>query len=78
HSSFSANEGKMLTLAMINPEYAEPGTQVTMIWGEPDGGTDKPMVERHRQTEVRMTVGPVPYAKTAQTMRTADLARKAS
>ncbi|MEM6727689.1 MAG: aminomethyl transferase family protein [Pseudomonadota bacterium] len=77
HSSFSANEGKMLTLAMINPEYAEPGTQVTMIWGEPDGGTDKPMVERHRQTEVRMTVGPVPYAKTAQTMRTANLARKA-
>ena len=73
HSAYSANEGKVLTLAMIDPDYAAPGTRIKMIWGEPDGGTEKPRVERHRQTQVQMTVGPVPYAKSVQIMKTADL-----
>jgi glycine cleavage system aminomethyltransferase T len=75
HSAFSANEAKMLTLAMIDAEYSVPGTQIKMIWGEPDGGTMKPAVENHRQTEVRMTVGPVPYSKHVQMMKTADLGK---
>jgi vanillate/3-O-methylgallate O-demethylase len=38
-----------------------PGTR-TLVWGEENGGTRKTTVERHRQTEIRVTVGPVPYA----------------
>ena len=38
----------MLTLAVLDPEHAEPGTEVTLIWGEEDGGTAKPTVERAR------------------------------
>jgi syringate O-demethylase len=60
---YSANEGKMLTLAVLNAEYAEPGTEVTLVWGEPDGGTSKPTVERHTQVEMSALVSPVPYTE---------------
>jgi glycine cleavage system aminomethyltransferase T len=58
---YSANEGKMLTLAVLDPEHAEPGTEVTFVWGEEDGGSSKPTVEPHVQTEMRAVVSPVPY-----------------
>jgi syringate O-demethylase len=57
---YSANEGKMLTLGVLDAEYAEPGTEVTFVWGEENGGTAKPTVERHEQTEIRAIVAPVP------------------
>ena len=60
---YSANEGKMLTLAVVDPEYAEPGTEVTFVWGEEGGGSSKPTVEPHVQTEMRATVSPVPYVQ---------------
>jgi syringate O-demethylase len=63
---YSSNEAKMLTLAVVDNEHAEPGTEVTLIWGEPDGGTAKPTVEPHAQTEIRAIVSPVPYAKVAR------------
>jgi len=64
---YSANEGKMLTLAMLDEEYAEPGTEVTFVWGEEGGGSLKPTVERHVQTEIRAIVSPVPYSEVART-----------
>jgi glycine cleavage system aminomethyltransferase T len=57
---YSANEGKLLTLAILDAEHAEPGTDVTLVWGEEGGGTAKPTVERHVQTEIRGVVAPVP------------------
>jgi glycine cleavage system aminomethyltransferase T len=60
---YSANEGKMLTLAVVDPKYAEPGTEVTFVWGEEGGGSSKPTVEPHVQTEMRATVSPVPYVE---------------
>jgi hypothetical protein len=36
------------------------------VWGEPNGGTSKPTVERHKQIEIRATVGPVPYGVDAR------------
>ena len=64
---YSSNEGTMLTLAMINIEHSEPGTQVTFVWGEEGGGSSKPTVERHEQIEIRATVAPVPYSDPART-----------
>jgi glycine cleavage system aminomethyltransferase T len=58
---YSSNEGRMLTLAVLDAEYAEPGTEVTFVWGEEDGGTAKPTVEPHVQVEIGAVVGPVPY-----------------
>jgi len=60
---YSANEGKMLTLAILDAEFAEPGNEVTLIWGEPNGGTRKPTVEPHVQTEIRAIVSPSPYTE---------------
>jgi vanillate/3-O-methylgallate O-demethylase len=53
---------------------------VTLVWGEPDGGTRKTTVERHRQFEVRALVAPIPYSRMARETyhagwRTAALAR---
>ncbi|MEN3747410.1 aminomethyltransferase family protein [Sphingomonas sp. HF-S3] len=63
---YSWNEGRMLTLAMVDEKFAEPGTEVTLLWGEPDGGTRKPTVERHVQTEIKAVVSPVPYSEVAR------------
>ena len=60
---YSSNEGKMLTLAVLDAEQAEPGTEVTLVWGEPDGGSAKPTVEPHVQAEIRAVVCPVPYVE---------------
>jgi syringate O-demethylase len=63
---YSSNEGRMLTLAMLDPEYAEIGKGVTFVWGEEHGGSSKPTVERHVQTEIRAIVSPVPYVDVAR------------
>ena len=65
-SSYSYNERSMLSLGMIDTEYSEVGTQVTLIWGEEGGGSSKPTVEHHKQIEIRATVGPIPYGQQAR------------
>jgi hypothetical protein len=45
----------------------ELGTEVTLVWGEEDGGSSKPVVERHAQTEIRAVVSPAPYSEVART-----------
>jgi syringate O-demethylase len=63
---YSSNEGTMLSLAMIDPTYVEFGKEVTLVWGEPNGGTTKPTVEPHEQVEIKATISPVPYSETAR------------
>ena len=63
---YSSNEGRMLTLAVLEPDFAEHGNELTLVWGEEGGGTRKPTVEKHRQMEIRAVVSPVPYAETAR------------
>jgi vanillate/3-O-methylgallate O-demethylase len=62
--AYSANERAWLSLAILNEEVAATGTQVSVIWGEPDAMTKtasvKPNVERHRQITVGATVHPWP------------------
>jgi syringate O-demethylase len=70
--SYTSNEGKWLTLAVLDSEYAEPGTEVTFVWGEEDGGTAKPTVEEHVQSEIRARVSPVPYVATVRTSYAPD------
>ena len=57
---YSANERAWLSLAIVAPEHAETGTELAVVWGEPDGGSAKPAVERHRQVTLRATVHPWP------------------
>jgi vanillate/3-O-methylgallate O-demethylase len=65
-SGYSYNERSMLSLGYVNTDV-EVGTQVTLVWGEENGGSAKPVVERHRQAEIRAVVSPVPYSEVART-----------
>ena len=73
HCGYSINEGAVLSLAMVDAEHAAPGAEVSLVWGEPDGGSRKPQVERHEQTVVRATVAPAPYAQTVRERKRAPL-----
>lgn len=64
-TGYSANERQALSLATVDPD-TKIGSEVRVVWGEPDGGSGKTTVEPHRQFEVRAVVSPVPYAKTAR------------
>ena len=65
-SSYSYNERAQLSLAVMDPEHAEVGSEVSLVWGEEGGGSTKPTVERHKQIEVRATIGPIPYSQQAR------------
>jgi glycine cleavage system aminomethyltransferase T len=67
YTGYTSNERAMLSLAIVDVAFSEPGTEVTVVWGEEKGGTTKPTVERHAQVEIRATVGPVPYSEVART-----------
>ena len=60
-AGYSYNERSMLSLGICDPDV-EIGTEVTLVWGEPNGGSKKTTVERHKQLEIRAVVSPVPYA----------------
>jgi glycine cleavage system aminomethyltransferase T len=66
YTGYNFNERAMLSLAIINNELSEPGTEVTVVWGEEGGGTAKPTVERHAQVEIRATVHPAPISEVAR------------
>lgn len=62
---YLANERAMVSLATIDNAYAEPGTEVTVLWGEQPNSA-KPQVEEHEQVSIRCTVAPVPYVQYAR------------
>ncbi|TFV48469.1 aminomethyltransferase family protein [Blastococcus sp. TF02A-35] len=62
---YLANERAMVSLAVVEPEVAVPGTEVTVLWGERPVSA-KPAVEEHRQVEIRATVAPVPFVDFAR------------
>ena len=63
---YTSNFRRWISLAIVDESISAPGTEVDIVWGEPDGGSRKPIVERHVQTEVRATVGPCPFAVDAR------------
>lgn len=75
-TGFDVNERAVLALGTVRAEYAQPGTRLRLIWGEPNGGSRKPSVERHVQTEVQVTVGPVPYSEPSRRYREMVLHRR--
>ena len=67
YTGYTTNERAILSLACLDIQHSKPGTEVTVVWGEKDGGSSKPTVERHVQCEIRARVGPAPYAEAART-----------
>jgi vanillate/3-O-methylgallate O-demethylase len=64
-TGYSANEAKVLSLATVNPDVPI-GAEVTVVWGEPDGGSGKTTVQPHEQFRVRAVVSPAPYSVVAR------------
>jgi vanillate/3-O-methylgallate O-demethylase len=65
-SGYSYNERSMLSLAVVDADV-EYGAEVTLVWGEENGGSAKPVVERHVQCDIRAIVSPCPYSEVART-----------
>jgi vanillate/3-O-methylgallate O-demethylase len=64
-TGYSHNERCGLSLGVVDADV-NSGDVLTLVWGEENGGTAKPTVERHRQLDVRVKVAPVPYARDAR------------
>ena len=64
-AGYSFNERSMLSLGILDAEV-EIGKEVTLVWGEEGGGTQKSTVERHRQISIRAVVSPTPYSVVAR------------
>jgi glycine cleavage system aminomethyltransferase T len=54
------NEKAFVSLATVDNEFAQTGTELTVFWGE-SPNSSKPTVEPHVQVEIRATVAPAPY-----------------
>ncbi|HEX3089134.1 MAG TPA: hypothetical protein VHQ23_10795, partial [Ilumatobacteraceae bacterium] len=63
YTGLTWNERAMVSLAVVDPEFATPGTRVSVTWGEPDGGAKSPWLEPHRQMTIGATVVPTPIGK---------------
>lgn len=66
YTGYTYNERAMVSLASIDVAHSEPGTQVTVVWGEEGRGSSKPTVERHVQSTIRATVAPAPISEVAR------------
>jgi len=64
-AGYIANEHLMVSLASVDSELADPGTEVAVLWGEKQNSS-KPSVEKHRQVEIRATVARAPYVQFAR------------
>jgi glycine cleavage system aminomethyltransferase T len=66
YSSFIAPDGAWVSLAVVDEAHAAVGDQLSIVWGEPNGGSLRPNVERHVQTEVEAVVSSWPFSALAQ------------
>jgi len=63
---YLAVDRQWISLAVVDETNSMEGHAVSVIWGEPGGGSSKPGVERHAQKEIRATIAPWPYVKSAR------------
>jgi glycine cleavage system aminomethyltransferase T len=49
----SVAQGSITSLGYVNVENAASGTDVEILWGDPDGGASNPFTARHRQMKIR-------------------------
>lgn len=64
-SIYSSNVRAFISLGSLD-EDTRIGDEVELTWGEPDGGSPNPAIERHAQTTVRATVIPRPFSASTE------------
>lgn len=60
YAGYTVNLGCVVSLAMVDEADAQDGSEVTLLWGQADGGRSKLFVEPHVQTEIRATIRTTP------------------
>jgi len=61
-AGYTYNERSVLSLAILEQDYVEPGTEVSVVWGE-SRKTQNPAIESHEPTEIQATVAQVPFVR---------------
>lgn len=61
--SFEWDIRGVVSLCRIAVEHSDPGTEVRVAWGEPDGESPNPKIESHQPTEIKATVAKSPYVE---------------
>jgi len=56
YNVYTSNVRHWFSLAMVDEAHAVDGKEAVLVWGEENGGSAKPIVERHVQTDVRVTI----------------------
>ncbi|MGI3166420.1 aminomethyl transferase family protein [Pseudooceanicola sp. 200-1SW] len=64
--NFIAPDRTWVALACVEESVAAEGTPLTLTWGEPNGGSNRPTVERHVQMPLRGEVTGWPFSKSAR------------
>lgn len=59
--AYLANAGSIISLSLVDLEHAAPGTEVTVLWGEPN--TQRRTVDKHKVREIRAKVGRRPISR---------------
>jgi vanillate/3-O-methylgallate O-demethylase len=57
---YSSNMRRWISLALIEADKAVEGNAVQVVWGEPNGGSHRPVVERHKQTTITAAIAASP------------------
>ena len=60
---YSVRSRGWISLALVDADSAVDGRELTVVWGEPDGGSAKPHVERHAQKAIRVDVDTKPIKR---------------
>ncbi len=66
YAAFLAPDNAWVSLAVVDESCAHAGTELTIVWGEPNGGSKRPTVEAHTQMSIRGTVWAWPFSSLAQ------------
>lgn len=64
--NFIAPDRTWAALACVDEDHAAEGTELELIWGEPDGGSGRPTVEPHVQMPLRCRVTGWPFSSAAR------------
>jgi glycine cleavage system aminomethyltransferase T len=59
-TGYTVNIGSMCSLAMVDEPDAVDGAEVTLVWGQDDGGPAKPNLPPHTQADIRATISTTP------------------
>ncbi|MGQ4599429.1 hypothetical protein [Nocardia sp. R6R-6] len=58
-ASYTPNARRVISSALVDIADAEPGTELTLLWGEPN--SKRPRIEANELRDIRVTVQPSPY-----------------